>query len=327
MVAWIAVKEPLRLPFLFLLVVLCVTALLAAIQVFAGGGPLTLERAAARLPRAAFEMMLPAVLLSIVLLGVRMVRRPISRFLAFLIVLGASYLVLVNGLIWTHRAEAAVKPAVTVPAAARYLPTKSFIAVGERRVAPLAPRGDRLGPVLVLDTAAKAPRFSAYRSGSLFVQDDGTVSLQLSGAKPLALRADLEPAEVALFAADRYTELFLRDFRTMNDDLGVLLEKAPARFLVACFATLFLVTALLVLLRATRWPLCNVLLLVLAVRGSLLLYHVLAVDLAPTVARLIADPLLARLAPSAAFVVLGVLALLADILFVRADRWTAEAGR
>jgi len=66
---------------------------------------------------------------------------------------------------------------------------------------------------------------------------------------------------------------------------------------------------------------------VLAVRASLLLYHVLAVDLAPTVARVIADPLLALLAPSAAFIVLGVLALLADILFVRTDRWAAEAGR
>jgi hypothetical protein len=179
--------------------------------------------------------------------------------------------------------------------------------------------------VLVLDPAAKVPRFTLYRSGTLTVRG-ATVGLQLSGAKSLALRADLAPAEARLFAADRYTELFLRDFRVMNDDLRVLLERAPGRFFVACFATLFLVTALLVLLRATRWPLFNVLLLVLAVRGCLLLYHVLAVDLAPTIARVIADPLLALLAPSVAFIVLGVLALLADILFVRADRWTAEAG-
>ncbi|HSV93281.1 MAG TPA: hypothetical protein VLH81_09395, partial [Desulfobacterales bacterium] len=291
-----------------------------------GGGPLTLELAAARLPRAAFEMMLPAVLLTIVLLGFRMARRPISRFLAFLIVLGAGYVVLVNGLIWTHRAEAAVKPAVTAPVVARYLPTKSFTALGIPRVAPVPPQADRLGPVLVLDPAAKVPRFTLYRSGALSVQGD-TISLQLAGAKPLALRAELAPAEARLFTADRYTELFLRDFRAMNDDLRVLLERAPGRFFVACFAMLFLVTALLVLLRATRWPLFNVLLLVLAVRACLLLYRVLAVDLAPTVARVIADPLLALLAPSAAFLVLGVLALLADILFVRADRWAAEAGR
>jgi len=107
----------------------------------------------------------------------------------------------------------------------------------------------------------------------------------------------------------------------------VLLENAPGRFFVACFATLFLVTALLVLLRATRWPLFNVLLLVLAVRAYLLLYHLLAVELAPAIGRAVADPLLRLLAPSAAFVVVGALLLLVDILFVPADRWTVEAGR
>ncbi len=293
MVPWKAVKEPLRLPFVFLLVVLCATAVLAALQVFAGGGPLTLELAAARLPRAAFEVMLPAVLLSIVLLGFRMARRPISRFLAFLIVLGAGYVVLVNGLIWTHRAEAAVQ-ARRHGARRRALPADEVIhrprhpsrragsprrAIGSGRCwCSTPPRRCRDSP-----STARAP---------CPVQGD-TVSLQLAGAKPLALRADLAPAEVPLFAADRFTELFLRDFRTMNDDLRVLLERAPGRFFVACFAMLFLVTALLVLLRATRWPLFNVLLLVLAVRACLLLYHVLAVDLAPTVARVIADPLLA----------------------------------
>ncbi len=319
-------KEPLRLPFVFLLVVLFATAVLAALQVFAGGGPLTLELAAARLPRAAFDVMLPAVLLCIVLLGFRMVRRPFSRFLAFLIVLGMSYAVLVNGLIWTHRAESSVKPAVTAAAAARYFSPKSFAAVGTRRIAPLAVKGDRLEKVLVLDTAAKAPRFALFPAAAVSVQG-GTVGVQLGGTKPLALRADLEPAAAPLFAADPFTEVFLRDFHTMNDDLRALLEQAPARFFVACFSILFLVTSLLVLLRATRWPLLNVLLLVLAVRACLLLYHVLATDFAPTVSRIVSDPLLARLAPSAAFVVLGVLALLADVLFVPHDRWTAEAGR
>ena len=45
------------------------------------------------------------------------------------------------------------------------------------------------------------------------------------------------------------------------------------------------------------------------------------------IGRVVADPLLKLLAPSAAFVVVGVLLLLVDILFVPADRWTVEAGR
>jgi hypothetical protein len=333
MVPWTAMKEPLRLPFVLLLVFLCTLAVLTSLQLFAGWGledwpvrSFTLELAAARLPRALFEVMLPAVLLSVVLLGFRMVRRPFSRLLGFLIVLGVSYAVLVNGMIWSHRAESGVRQGVGTSAAAQMLPPDSFTAVGARYVAAAAVNGDRLEAVLVIDPARTAPRFTLYASGTVSTKG-GVASLQLAGAKPLSLREEMKPAAASLFAADRFTELFLRDFRVMTGNLRELLIRSPGRFLFACFGLLFLVSASLVLLRITRWPLLNVLLLVLAVRAYLLLYHWLAVDLAPTIARIVSDPLLAQLAPSAAFVVLGGFLLLVDILFVPPDRWTAEAGR
>jgi hypothetical protein len=270
--------------------------------------------------------MLPAVLLSIVLLGFRMVRRPFSRFLGFLIVLAAGYAVLVNGLVWTHRAAAAVRPVAAATAARKYLPAGSFTAMGPVYVAPRTVKGDALGAVLVVDPAAKAPRFTVYRSGTVAVAG-GAVSLQLAGTKPATIRQEVRPAATPLFAADWFTDLFLRDFRVLTADLETLLGASFARFLFACFALIFLVSASLVLLRITRWPLFNVLLLALAVRGYLLLYHALSVDLAPATARIVADPLLARLAPSAAFIALGVLLLLVDILFVPTERWSAEALR
>lgn len=327
-------KEPLRLPFVFLLVFLCSLVVLASLQLFAVWGledsavqRFTLELAAARAPRALFAVMLPAVLLSIVLLGFRMARRPISRLLGFLIVLGAGCVVLVSGLTVSHRAEAAVRRgAAAAAAAAQVLPPDGFTAVGARWVAPTKVNGGTLGPTVVLDPSKPAPRFALYRSGTVALKD-GRVSLQLAGAKPLSLREELRPAAAPLFAPDAFTDYFLRDFRTMTADVERLLGASFPRFLFACFALLFLVSASLVLLRVTRWPLFNVLLLVLAVRAYLLLYHVLAVELAPAIGRLVADPLLRLLAPSAAFVVVGVVLLLVDILFVPADRWTLEAGR
>lgn len=330
MVPSTAVKEPLRLPFVFLLIFLCAMVVLAAFHLFAGWGlddwprPFTLELAASRAPGALFAVTLPAALLSVVLLGFRMMRRPISRLLGFLIVLGASYAVLVNGLIWSHRAEAGVhEPAAAAGSWQRYLPPDSFTAAGTRTIAPRAAKDGSLGPVLVVDTSRKAPRFTLYASGTV---RDG-VTLIASGAKPLDLRQQVQPAVTPLFAADRFTDYFLRDFREMNGSLRELLVRSPGRFLFACFALLFLVSASLVLLRVTRWPLFNALLLVLAVRAYLLLYHVLAVDLAPAIGRVVADPLLKLLAPSAAFLVVGVLLLLVDILFIPPGRWTAEAGR
>ena len=281
-----------------------------------GARPFTLELAAARLPRALFEVTLPAVLLSVALLGFRICPPsdpPVARF--------------------PHRPRRGVRGARERPylvepgrsgsARARpcrgigstVLPPGSFTAVGERYVAPGTVTGDRLARVLVIDPARKAPRFTLYGSGTVSTKGD-VASLQLAGAKPLSLREEMKPAAASLFAADVLTDYFLRDFRTMTADFEKLLGASVARFLFACFALLFLVSASLVLLRITRWPLLNVLLLILAVRVYLLLYHWLAIDLAPTVARVVSDPLLARLAPSAAFVVLGVLLLLVDILFV-----------
>lgn len=326
-------KEPVRLPFVFLLVALCATVVLTALQLFAGWGlehwprPFTVDLAVSRTPRALFEVMLPAVLLSVVLLGFRMVRRPFSRFLGFLIVLGASYAVLVNGLILSRRAEARVRePAVAAGEAERFLSKDSFTAVGQRYVAPASIAGDRLSAVLVVDPSRVAPRFSLAATGTISAGGGG-VSLQLAGAKQQSVSGGLPPAAARLFAADEFTDYFLRDFREMNAGLRELLDRSTARFLVACFALLFLASASLVLLRLTRWPLLNVLLLVVAVRAYPLLHHVLAVDLAPAIGRAVADPLLRLLAPSAAFVVLGVLLLVVDILFIPADRWAAEAGQ
>jgi len=325
-------KEPLRLPFVFLLVFFCATVVLAALQLFAGWGleewprPFTLEMAAARLPGALFEVMLPAVLLSIALLGFRMVRRPFSRLLGFLIVLGASWVVLVSGMIGTHRAEAAVHRDAATTAAARVLPADSFTPVGMRYIAPRSVKDSSLGTVLVADAAARAPRFTLYRSGTVSTKG-GSISLQLAGAKPLSRPGEMHPVAAPLFTADWFTELFLRDFRVLTADFEELLASSLTRFLFACFALLFLVSASLVLLRITRWPLFNALLLVLAVRTYLLLHHALSVDLAPAINRIVSDPLLARLAPSAAFVALGVIMLLVDILFIPPQRWRAEAGR
>ena len=63
------------------------------------------------------------------------------------------------------------------------------------------------------------------------------------------------------------------------------------------------------------------------VASTVITFLVLAVNLAPAIRRVVADPLLQLLAPSAAYIVVGVLLLLVDILFVPADRWTVEAGR
>ena len=127
----------------------------------------------------------------------------------------------------------------------------------------------------------------------------------------------------AVFGPDVFTRFFLRDIGVLTADFERLLAASLPEFFAACFALLFLCTASFVFLRASRWPLLNVLLLLLAVRGYAALWHLLSVGAAPRVARYVADALLVRMFPSAVMAILAVVLLLIDILFIPAEMETA----
>ncbi|MGA2763530.1 MAG: hypothetical protein ABSG17_09220 [Spirochaetia bacterium] len=318
-------KEPLKLPFVFLFILLCVGVVLSALTLFAWWGltdsalrPFGLTYIVQRLPQAAFQVIIPSVVVSIVLLGFRMARRPFSRLLGFLIVLAAGYILLVNGMLWFSAMAGKARPA---PQAAReYLQPRTFLRVGSVFLAPWSIADDRLSGVLLYDPGAEAPRLTVYPQGSAAAQG-GQLTVRLVGQAPRDVSGSPDAARSSVFAPDRLTALFLRDISTLTKDFQGLMGSDLPGFFAASFALVFLCAASLALLRLTRWPLANIMLLIIAVRGYFLLYHVLATRFTAAVAEAVNDPLMARLFPSASFLVLGVLLLLVDILFIPADRW------
>jgi hypothetical protein len=319
------VKEPLKLPFLFLFILLCVLAILSALNLLftwgmyeSGAHRFAFGYALARLPRSGFEVMLPSVVLSLLLLGMRMARRPFSRFLGLLICLAVSYAALVNGMIWLRALGQKSRPPQA--AAVQYFRPAGFTPVGRVLLSVRSVEGNSLDGVLLVDPAQKSARFSVFPEAKAAFSDD-EVSVTFPGARPLRLagKPGLRPG--AVFEPDRFTALFLRDFGVLTADFERLLAGSLPEFFAACFALLFLCTASFVFLRASRWPLLNILLLALAVRGYALLWHVLSVSLAPVIARVVTDRLLVRMFPSAAMAALGIVLLLVDILFIPVDRW------
>jgi hypothetical protein len=319
------VKEPLKLPFLFLFILLCVLAVLSALNLLftwgmyeSGARGFTLGYALARLPRSGFEVMLPSVVLSLVLLGMRIARRPFSRFLGLVVCLVASYAALVNGMIWLRALAQKSKPPQA--AVVQYFHTAGFTPIGGALLNVRSVEGNTLGGVLLVDPARKGPRFTVVPEAKAAVADE-QVSVTFAGGRPARLVGKPGLPPQALFAPDRLTAFFLRDFGVLTADFERLLAGSLPEFFAACFALLFLCTASFALLRVSRWPLLNILLLALAVRGYVLLWHVLSVSVTPLVARVLTDRLLVRLFPAAAMAALGVLLLLVDILFIPADRW------
>lgn len=321
-------KEPLKLPFVFLFILLCVIVILSALALFAewgqsgsAGTPFDLTWVLQHSPAAAFEVLIPSVVATMVLLGFRMARRPISRLLGFLIALGAGYIVLVNGMIWLSALAGKTTPAPE--ASAQHLQPRTFLGLGDAVLAPAVVADDNLGGILLYEPAAPAAALTVYPAGSASARG-GSFTVILAGQTRRQLSGSPAEARSSVFAPDRVSALFLRDIATLTDDFQRLMKSSLPDFFAASFALVFLCSASLALLRLTRWPLANIMLLMAAVRGYFLLYHLLATRLASTVAGAVTDPLLARLFPSASFVVLGVLLLLVDILFIPVDRWSGN---
>jgi hypothetical protein len=322
------VKEPLLLPVFLLFSFLCALVLFAALDMFgawgsgAGGAPFTLATAIAAFPASAQRSLVPAVLVALVLSGLRMARKSFSRLLGIVICLAAGYILLVNGMILLGRLD---RQSGEVRAAAPYFPARSFVRVGGALLSADTVTGDALGGVLAFDGGRAAERLSVYPAGRLSA-GGGTLTVRLAGAAARTLTRPLEPPLGNLFRPDRFTELALRDIAVVTADLRDLASRALAEFFVSCFSVLFLWVAMLSVLRFTRWPLLNLLLLGIAIRGSLSLYHLLSVTLRSQITSAVSDPTVARLAPSAVLALIGLAFLLIDILFVPADRWRQGAA-
>ncbi len=319
-------KEPLKTPFIFLFILLCVTVVCAALQVLATWGlndaptrAFSFALLIQRFPRAVADVMIPSVVLSVMLVGFRMARHPFSRFVGMLIVLGVGYASLVNGMIWFRSLAGASVPPAAAPR--QYLQPSTFTKVGDVLVAVNEISGPGVKGVLRVDTARQGSRFSVYGAGAA-ASRGGTLTIVTTAKPPVTIAGSTDLSWTSVFAPDRFTAAFLRDIDTLTGDFERLMTRSLPEFFAACFALVFLCAASLVLLRITRWPLVNVMLLVIAVRGYFSLYHLLAVRLAPQIGQLISDTLAARLSASAAFAVIGVVLLLVDILFVPADRWS-----
>lgn len=324
----IGVKEPLKVPFIFLFILICTTFVCAVLDGLSAWGlyesaghGFTLASFVQKLPRSVSAVLVPSVVLSIVLLGFRLARGRISRFTALFIVLGVGYVVLVNGMLWIRPLAGASPPAAVT--AAQYIPPSTFVRVGESMINVRSLAGTHARAVLVFDPARAGARFSVAPEGTAVITG-GTLRLTSTAPRPLTLTGEPDLSWTSVFAADRFTSLFLRDVRTMTADFQRLLATSRAEFFASSFALVFLCTASLMLLRLTRWPLVNIMLLGLAVRGYFSLYHLLAVSFAPQLAQVVTDRFVARMFPSGAFIGLAVLFLLVDILFIPADRSVNE---
>jgi len=322
----LGVKNALRLPALFLLFFILLGVLLTGLSLLElrvshfGEPPQTARAlAASRLPALLLERFPAAVLFALVLTLFPLYRRPGNRFFSYLLPMGAAFVVLAFGG-QALRGVLAAPRAPELSAAGYFLPQR-FQEFGGTVLYLEAVERSRLDGVVVLSAPAAGPRLAYLGVGEVRLAGE-KVTLRGGGR---SLTAPARPAYAVLFAEaeDPVRSLlagFAADLALVARELGVRYRASLPSYYFSCLALVFSFFTAGVFFRISRWPLANVLLAFLVMRGYLFLFRWLREGVAGELAKLAGAPRLVGYLPEAALLALGAILLLVDLLFLPFDR-------
>jgi len=324
------VKNALRLPALFLLFCILVGALLAGYSLLElrVGHSGELPQAAralvvSRLVPVLRERFPAAVLFALVLTLFPLYRRPGNRFLSYLLPMAAAFVVLAfGGQVLRRLPPASQSPQ---PTAAGFFLPQCFQEFGGE-VLYLERVGEaRLDGVVGQDLPAVGPRL-AYL-GSSEVRLNGQQLTVRGGGRSLS--APARPAYAVLLAeaddpVQRLLNGFALDLRRLARELDARYRASRSSYYLTCLALVFSFFTAGMFFRISRWPLGNVLLAFLVLRGYLFLFGWLREGVAGELARQAGMSRLVSSLPEAALLALGAVLLLVDLLFLPFERPRGE---
>jgi hypothetical protein len=326
----VGVKNALRLPALYLLFFILLVLLLTGISLlelrvgnFGETGRAARALAASRLVPILLERFPAAALFALVLTLFPLYHRPGNRFLCYLLPMGAAFAVLAFGGLALRRLPAPPRP--PAPSVAGYFLPRHFQEFGDGVLYLDGVQGSRLEGVVAQGPAAAGPRLGYL--GSSQASFDGKRLIVRGGGRGLS--APDRPAHAVLLAeakepAQQLRAGFTADLQFLARALDARYGSSPSSYHLTCLALVFSFFTAGMFFRISRWPLANVLLAFLVMRGYLFLYRWLREGVAGELADLIGAPRLAAYLPEAALLTLGVLLLLIDLLFLPFERRRGE---
>jgi hypothetical protein len=169
---------------------------------------------------------------------------------------------------------------------------------------------------------ARRPPVPLHSGGSVAsISGQGQLAVRGGGR---SLSAPARPAYAVLLAeaedpVQRLLDGFAADLRRLSRELDARFRASRSDYYFTCLALVFSFFTAGVFFRISRWPLGNVLLAFLVMRGYLFLFGWLREKAAGELARLAGLPRLASSLPEAALLALGAVLLLLDLLFLRFD--------
>jgi hypothetical protein len=177
----------------------------------------------------------------------------------------------------------------------------------------------RFSSLLVVTPDEKQARFRYFAAGEAegpLVTASGPGSTDRSGG----------PSELSAFTPERFTAQLEHDLRLLRQELSRAYLISRPRYLLACFAVVSAFMAAVFLMRLSRWPLLNLFLSFLALRGVFYQFRLLREVVSEELATLISRESVTANLPFLVLLVFSGLLLLLHLLFLPARRGPGGAA-
>ncbi len=351
MVLSFSVKNTLILVPFFLLIYLVIFVILASFGVFSSwivnystDFSLTKHIVINNIPIILYRVVPFSVFFSLLLVAFRVLIKPGKRFLTVLLLLILSYSVFLLSVLFTAGFSSRVTPEHV--SFRKRLFEEKLNPIGRYSLYPVTvskvkaeSKVDSFIIYTGLDNSISGDKVSKtkkrrgtltfFNNVSVKEKEGNTFLVPADGSvrdlsKAIEIEENASSSFGSLLKTRGFIGRFLSDLGVMNYDVSVAFKKDKKLFFILSLSIIFLFVSCGVFMRITRWPLFNILLSFLVLRGVFYFYRFLRFVVANEIAGIIGVPDLKTYLPTYVMFGVGILIFLFDFLFVPFDRWKRE---
>ncbi len=275
------------------------------------------------LPSSIRSMLPAAVFLSLFFLFFRMLKKPGSRLLTFVLMLVTVAAALVGGNMGLHQILI-VQPS---PPLTAYLAQRRFHSIEDRTLYLMRIDDWQIRGLFTIDSRPGDKEWAMhYYPGATGRLEQGSLILEVQGpaAPGDTGRRFALPGEglyAPIFRPSRFLAGSFRDYELIVQDFIALAEENSVRLYLLGASLAFVLLGTGMFTRITRWPFFNLLCAAAAMRGCLFLYGAVRQGLLYEWSGLVSGSVVQDILPSLVLMGVGLILHLVDLLFVPYDLW------
>jgi len=282
------------------------------------GFPVSSEQLINSIPGSIFDKLLVAVFTALIMLFVRMQKKPGFHFLSFIVTLIIALAVFISGILFLEVISASsdisnIKSTET--GLKNYLIPEKINTLRNFSLYFEEIEDNELQNILLIKSNNSLPGLRYFPIGrSLNVNNELILTVKEKDNEQIKL---IPPNLFSsIFKPDYPIKLIQDSLETINKDIKIFLSSSQWEFYLLCFCLIFVIVSSRFFMRITKWLLINFSINILIIIGILFLYSLLRIDITRELVKVVGDQPIVRLFPSFVIFVLGILLSIFDLLLI-----------